>query len=180
MQVIDTELPGVKILEPRVFEDARGFFMETFNARGFAAAGLPTEFVQDNHSFSRRGVLRGLHYQYPQWQGKLVRAVTGEVFDVAVDIRRDSPHFGRWVGVVLSADNRRQLYVPPGHAHGFCVMSESAHVLYKCTTLYEPSQDRCIVWDDPDIGIQWPVVEPLLSDRDRRGMRLRDIEPLSL
>ncbi len=180
MQVIDTDLPGVKILEPRVFEDERGFFLESFNARAFGDAGLPTAFVQDNHSFSRHGVLRGLHYQYPRWQGKLVRAVTGEIFDVAVDIRRDSPHFGRWVGVILSADNRRQLYVPPGFAHGFCVMSDSADVLYKCTALYAAEDDRCIVWNDPDIGVDWPVADPLLSDKDRRGARLRDIGNLSL
>ncbi len=175
IDVEETTLAGVRIVTPRLFQDERGFFMETFNARDAAAAGLPAEWMQDNHSYSARGVLRGLHYQYPRWQGKLVRVVVGEIFDVAVDIRPRSATFGRWVGVFLSAQNRRQLYVPPGFAHGFCVVSDGAHVMYKCTTLYEPSQDRCIVWNDPDISIEWPVSEPVLSDKDARGALLRDV-----
>jgi dTDP-4-dehydrorhamnose 3,5-epimerase len=175
MEVSDTELPGVKLITPRVFEDSRGFFLETYNAREFAAAGIPEAFVQDNHSFSVKGVLRGLHYQHPTWQGKLVRAVRGEIFDVAVDIRRDSPGFGKWVGVHLSEDNKQQLYIPAGFAHGFCVLSDTADVVYKCTALYAPREDGCIIWDDPDIGIEWPIDQPLLSEKDARGARLRDV-----
>jgi len=180
MQVQDTELTGVKLIIPRVFDDSRGFFLESFNARAFRDAGLPDSFPQDNHSFSVRNVLRGLHYQYPTWQGKLVRAVRGEIFDVAVDIRRDSPQFGRWVGVFLNEDNKHQLYIPPGYAHGFCVTSDTAHVLYKCTDLYVPNEDSCLLWNDPDVGIDWPVKEPLLSDKDQKGGQLKDIESLSV
>lgn len=179
--VSETSLPGVVIVEPRVFDDARGFFMESFNARDFAEANLPTTFLQDNHSRSTRGVLRGLHYQYPRWQGKLVRALLGEIFDVAVDIRRESPHFGQWVGIELSAENRKQLYVPPGFAHGFCVLSEVAEMAYKCTTLYESADDAGLLWNDPDIGIKWPIDDPVLSTKDEKAPGLADLpmlEPL--
>jgi len=175
VQVIPTDLDGVVIVEPRVFEDARGFFMETYNARAFAEAGLPAHFVQDNHSRSVRGVLRGLHFQYPTWQGKLVRAIQGEIFDVAVDIRPGSPSRGRWFGAVLSAANRLQLYVPEGFAHGFCVLSETAEICYKCTTLYVPAEDAGVAWDDPDIGIDWPIDVPILSDKDRGAPRLSEL-----
>ena len=167
MRVHSTPLPGVVVVEPAVHGDHRGFFVETFHAARYAEAGLPTHFVQDNHSRSRRGTLRGLHYQEPAAQGKLVRVATGRVFDVAVDIRRGSPTFGRWFGVELSADDQRQLYVPPGFAHGFCVLSEEADFLYKCTAYYAPQHERSIRWDDPAIGIAWPIREPLLSPRDR-------------
>lgn len=177
MEVVATELPGVLLLRPKTFEDTRGFFMETFNARDFGAAGLPTQFVQDNHSRSVRNVLRGLHFQSPTWQGKLVRTVVGEVFDVAVDIRPESATFGRWFGTVLSAQNRHQLYIPPGFAHGFCATSEVADVVYKCTALYEPSEDRCLRWDDRDVGVEWPVEKPLLSDKDAKGLSLRQLFP---
>lgn len=168
MNITETALPGVMLIEPRVFGDARGFFLESWNAAGFAAAGLDLAFVQDNHSRSARGVLRGLHYQLQQPQGKLVRVAQGAVFDVAVDIRRTSPHFGRWVGVELSAENHRMLYIPPGFAHGFLVLSETADFLYKCTSLYHPASDRGIRWDDPAIGIAWPDAgaAPLLSAKD--------------
>ncbi|MEH3087848.1 MAG: dTDP-4-dehydrorhamnose 3,5-epimerase [Xylophilus ampelinus] len=175
MQAIPTSLPGVLILEPKVFGDDRGFFYESFNARRFAeATGLQgTDFVQDNHSRSVRGVLRGLHYQIRQPQGKLVRVAAGEVWDVAVDIRRSSPTFGQWVGVTLSAGNRRQLWVPPGFAHGFIVTSESAEFLYKTTDYYAPEHERCIAWDDPTLALPWPLEgEPSLSGKDRAGLRL--------
>lgn len=173
--IIETPLSGVLLIEPCVFEDDRGFFMETFNADEFANAGLPVDFVQDNHSRSSQHVLRGLHYQYPQWQGKLIRTTLGEIFDVAVDIRHDSPTFGQWYGAMLSGTNRQQLYVPPGFAHGFCVLSEMADVIYKCTTLYKPSDDAVIRWDDPDIGIEWPIENPLVSPKDETGIALKDV-----
>jgi dTDP-4-dehydrorhamnose 3,5-epimerase len=178
MQIIPTALPDVLTLEPKVYGDERGFFMESFNARDFArATGLHVDFVQDNHSRSARGVLRGLHYQIEQPQGKLVRVVRGAVFDVAVDLRRGSPDFGRWAGVELSEGNRRQLWVPPGFAHGFLVLSESADFLYKTTDYYAPPFERCIAWNDPAIGINWPlaahgIAEPILSDKDRAGLPL--------
>ena len=178
MKVIDTALPGVLILEPRVFGDARGFFMESYNRRVFAeVTGQDVEFVQDNHSRSDKGVLRGLHYQLRQPQGKLVRVVRGAVFDVAVDIRRESPRFGGWVGVELSADNQRQLWVPPGFAHGFLVLSESAEFLYKTTDYYAPEHERSILWSDGDIGIDWPLAahgleQPLLSAKDAQAVGL--------
>lgn len=177
MQVEDTPLAGVKLLTPRVFGDDRGFFMETFNQKTAAEAGIPTEWVQDNHSYSQYGVLRGLHYQRPTWQGKLVRVVQGEIFDVAVDIRVDSASFGQWFGTRLSGENKKQLFVPDGFAHGFCVTSRDAHVLYKCTTLYAPEEDAGVLWNDPDIGIQWPVDEPILSTKDQNAPRLKDIRP---
>jgi dTDP-4-dehydrorhamnose 3,5-epimerase len=167
MKVEATALDGVVVVEPRVFEDARGFFFESFHADRYASAGLPARFVQDNHSRSAPGTLRGLHYQLKRAQGKLVRAVRGSIFDVAVDIRRGSPTFGRWVGVVLSAENKRQLYIPPGYAHGFCVPSEVSEVEYKCTDFYVPDDEHGIAWNDPTVGIVWPVTNPLLSERDR-------------
>lgn len=174
MKSISTVIADVLILEPRVFGDTRGFFFESFNSRAFAeATGLDVNFVQDNHSRSARGVLRGLHYQARQPQGKLVRVVRGSVFDVAVDIRKTSPTFGKWVGVELTEDNHRQLWVPPGLAHGFLVTSESADFLYKTTDYYAPEHERCIAWNDPAIGIDWPLEgEPQLSAKDQMGKLL--------
>ncbi len=166
MNVTPTALPEVLLIEPRVFRDERGFFLESYNARTYAEAGLPAQFVQDNHSRSQRGTLRGLHAQARQPQGKLVRVINGEVFDVAVDVRRSSPRFGHWVGVTLSAANFRQLYVPPGFAHGFCVLSDVAEFEYKCTDYYHPQSEIAIAWDDPAIGVKWPLDAPLLSARD--------------
>lgn len=178
MRVVETTLPGVRVLEPKVFGDARGFFLESWNERAFAqATGVAPRFVQDNHSRSRRGVLRGLHYQVRQPQGKLVRVVRGRVFDVAVDLRRDSPRFGRWAGVELGEDDHRQLWIPPGFAHGFLVLSESADFLYKTTDYYAPAHERCIAWNDPQIGIDWPLQgEPLLSVKDAQGSSLAAAE----
>ena len=167
MKVVETPIPGLVIVEPRVFGDERGFFLETFNAARFAESGLPSAFVQDNHSRSARGVLRGLHYQRRNPQGKLVSVVRGEVWDVAVDIRDGSPTFGKWFGMSLSESRRQLLWIPPGFAHGFCVLSESADFLYKCTALYDPEDDRGIRWDDPAIGIDWPLANPTLSAKDR-------------
>ncbi len=175
MRVTPTELPEVLVVEPRVFGDERGYFLETFQARRYAQAGIPGPFVQDNLSFSRRGVLRGLHYQHPHGQGKLVWVLQGEVFDVAVDIRRGSPTFGRWVGVWLSAENKRQLWIPPGFAHGFCVVSETALFTYKCTDYYAPEAEGTVRWDDPELGIAWPVSDPIVSPKDAAGLRLREI-----
>ncbi len=176
MQVVTTALPDVLILEPKVFGDERCFFFESFNSRQFAeATGLHREFVQDNHSRSAKGVLRGLHYQVQQAQGKLVRVTAGEVFDVAVDLRRSSPTFGRWVGVHLSAENKRQLWVPEGFAHGFVVLSEFAEFLYKTTDYYAPEHERCIRWDDPTLAIDWPLTEaPQLSAKDQAGLSFHD------
>ena len=177
MIVRDTPLPGVKLIEPRVFGDERGFFMETWNARSFAGAGLDIAFVQDNHSRSAKGVLRGLHYQLGSPQGKLVRVTAGAVLDVAVDIRRSSPHFGRWVGYELSDANKQMLYIPPGFAHGFITLSQSADFLYKVTTLYDAQGDRGIRWDDPAIGIDWPPgTAPQLSPKDAAAPLLADAE----
>ncbi len=173
MKVIDTGLPGVLLLEPKVFGDARGFFMETWQAARYAEAGMPERFVQDNHSRSRRGVLRGLHYQLTQPQGKLVWVTRGAVFDVAVDVRRGSPHFGRWYGCQLDDVNHRQLYIPPGFAHGFCVVSEEADFFYKCTDYYHPQSERGIAWNDPEIGIDWPPLpEVALSGKDQQNRPL--------
>jgi len=180
MKSISTAIADVLILEPKVFGDTRGFFFESFNSRAFAeATGLDVNFVQDNHSRSARGVLRGLHYQARQPQGKLVRVVRGSVFDVAVDIRKTSPTFGKWVGVELSEDNHRQLWVPPGLAHGFLVTSESADFLYKTTDYYAPEHERCLAWNDPAIGIEWPLgsAQPLLSTKDAAGLLLQDAIP---
>jgi dTDP-4-dehydrorhamnose 3,5-epimerase len=177
MQIKTTSLPGVVIIEPQVFGDARGFFFESFNQRRFAElTGCNPEFVQDNHSRSARNVLRGLHYQIRQPQGKLVRVVAGEVFDVSVDIRKDSPTFGKWFGVTLSADNKRQLWIPPGFAHGFVVTSDSAEFLYKTTDYWAPEHERCILWNDPAIAIEWPAAAPSLSDKDSRGKLLAEAE----
>ena len=178
MQVIPSELPGVLILEPKVFGDERGFFYESFNARAFEqATGLKREFVQDNHSCSQRGVLRGLHYQVRQAQGKLVRVTAGEVFDMVVDLRRGSPSFGQWLGVHLSAENKRQLWVPEGFAHGFLVLSEVAEFLYKTTDYYAPEHERCIRWDDPTLAIDWPLTEPpQLSAKDQAGLTFLEAE----
>ncbi len=178
MKVIQTKLPEVCIIEPQVFGDSRGFFYESFNARKFAElTGVQAEFVQDNHSKSGKNILRGLHYQIRQAQGKLVRVVSGEVFDVAVDIRKSSPNFGQWVGVNLSAENSRQLWVPPGFAHGFVVLSEQAEFLYKTTDYWAPEYERCLAWNDPEIGIDWPISEaPLLSAKDQLGKSLSEAE----
>lgn len=178
MIVTETALPEVKLLTPRVFGDDRGFFLESWNARVFADAGIDMPFVQDNHSRSARAVLRGLHYQLVNPQGKLVRVTQGAVFDVAVDIRRASPGFGRWTGHEISGDNKQMLWIPPGFAHGFLVLSDSADFLYKCTTLYDPSSDRSLAWDDPDIGIDWPLagLTPQLSAKDAAAPRLATAE----
>ena len=179
MNVIQTEIPDVLIIEPKVFGDARGFFYESFNQRAFEeAVGSKVDFVQDNHSRSSKGVLRGLHYQVQQAQGKLVRAVRGAVFDVAVDIRKSSATFGKWVGAELSEDNHRQLWVPPGFAHGFFVLSDSADFLYKTTDYYAPAHERCILWNDASLGIQWPDVgqEPALSAKDGAGLSMKQAE----
>lgn len=166
MKSSPTTLPGVVVIEPRVFHDDRGFFLETFRDEQFAALGLPTAFRQDNHSRSRRGVLRGLHFQLNRPQGKLVTVIRGEVFDVAVDVRVGSPTFGRWFGLLLSDDQPRALWIPPGYAHGFCVLSDIADVIYKCTDVYEPDDNRGVCWSDPSLGIEWPVSTPLLSEKD--------------
>ena len=177
MKATSTAIPDVLILEPRVFRDSRGFFFESFNQRDFnAATGTDFTFVQDNHSRSSKGVLRGLHYQVTQPQGKLVRVVRGAVFDVTVDIRPASPTFGHWAGLELNEDDHRQLWIPPGFAHGFLVLSESADVLYKTTEYYLPTDEACLAWDDPGIGIQWPLrAPPILSSRDRQGRRLKPV-----
>lgn len=178
MKITTTDIPDVLIIEPKVFGDDRGFFFESFNQRQWEeATGLKTNFVQDNHSRSVKGVLRGLHYQINQAQGKLVRCVLGEVFDVAVDIRKSSPTFGKWVGVVLSAENKRQFWVPEGFAHGFLVLSDVAEFLYKTTDYYAPEHERCIIWNDPDIGIEWPFDgEPRLSGKDAQGGSFKTAE----
>jgi dTDP-4-dehydrorhamnose 3,5-epimerase len=174
VQVHETGLPGVVLIQPRVFRDARGFFLETYHAERYAAAGIPGPFVQDNHSRSERHTLRGLHFQWRRPQGKLVRVIEGEIYDVAVDIRPDSPYFGRWVGVTLSADSHLQIYLPPGFAHGFSVVSEVAQVEYKCTDLYDPGGEGGIAWDDPDLAITWPTRTPVMSDRDRQHPSFRE------
>ena len=178
MRVTPLEHPEVLLLEPDVFADARGFFMETWHASKYAQHGLPEIFLQDNHSRSTRGVLRGLHYQLEHPQGKLMRVVSGAVFDVAVDIRKGSPWFGKWVGVVLSEENQQQLYLPPGFAHGFCTLSEQADFLYKCTDIYTSGDEYGIAWDDPEIGIEWPQLDYLLSDKDLGNPRLSESNKL--
>lgn len=175
MRVLPTELPGVVIIEPDVHRDGRGFFLETYHADRYRDHGIPGPFVQDNHSQSVAGTLRGLHLQLRRPQGKLIRVVEGEVFDVAVDVRRGSPTFGRWVSVTLTADNFRQCYVPPGFAHGFCVVSPIAQLEYKCTDLYDPASEIGIAWNDPAIGISWPVTDPILSQRDSRHPTLAEL-----
>ena len=175
MNVKETKLSGVLIVEPDVFADERGFFLETWSTTRYEEAGIPGPFVQDNVSLSRKGILRGLHFQHPQSQGKLVQILSGEVVDVAVDIRADSPTFGQWISEVLSGTNHRQMYVPPGLAHGYCVTSETALFSYKCTDFYDPATEGGIIWNDPDLGIDWPVDEPLLSPKDAGYPRLKDI-----
>ncbi len=177
MQVIETSLPGILILEPKVFGDERGFFFESYNKKVMEKAGITAEFVQDNHSSSLRNVLRGLHYQIKQPQGKLVRVIQGEVYDVAVDIRRSSPNFGKWVGFNLSAENKRMAWIPPGFAHGFLVLSEAAEFLYKTTDYWAREHERCILWDDPDLAIHWPQHgSPSLSAKDKAGSLLKEAE----
>ena len=178
MKLVETAIPDLKIIEPRVFGDERGFLMETWNRAAFAALGLDPVFVQDNHSRSARGVLRGLHFQNPQPQGKLVRVTAGRAWDVAVDIRRSSPHFGRWVGIELSAANKRMVWVPPGFAHGFVSLEDDTDFLYRCTAYYEPASEHALLWNDPAIGIEWPLdgIVPRLSAKDRAGKPLAEIE----
>ncbi|MEW6683039.1 MAG: dTDP-4-dehydrorhamnose 3,5-epimerase [Nitrospirota bacterium] len=180
MNVKETPLAGLLVIEPKVFRDSRGFFWETYHARRYAEAGITGPFVQDNTSHSVKGTLRGLHYQLKRPQGKLVWVVRGEVFDVAVDIRRSSPTFGKWHGERLSGEEPRQFYIPPGFAHGFCVLSDSADFMYKCTNLYAPDDERGILWNDPEIGIAWPVSQPVLSAKDQRFARLRDVPATDL
>lgn len=177
MNIVETALPGVLIIEPRVFGDARGFFMETWNAGVFAAAGLDLSFVQDNHSRSQKGVLRGMHFQKPGAQGKLVRVTSGAVFDVAVDLRASSPTFGRWVGVELTAENKRMFWVPEGFAHGFLTLEDDTDFLYKCTAPYAPQSEHTLAWDDPAVGIDWPLtgLEPIISEKDARGLPLAEL-----
>ncbi len=175
MKILPTDIPDVLLIEPQVFNDDRGFFYESFNGRNFSEkTGLVVNFVQDNHSRSIRNVLRGLHYQIEQAQGKLVRAIAGEIFDVAIDIRKNSPTFGQWVSFLLSAENKRQLWIPPGFAHGFLVVSDVAEVLYKTTDYYAKQHERCIIWNDPDLAINWPIngADPILSAKDREGQTL--------
>lgn len=174
MEVTPTKLPGVVIITPRVFGDDRGFFKETWHQPRYADAGLPEHFVQDNHSFSNKHVLRGLHSQIKHPQGKLVSAATGTIWDVAVNVDPESPHFKQWVGVELTADNHQQLYIPPGFLHGFVVLSETANVTYKCTDLYTPGDELGVMWNDPDLGIDWPVSTPLLSEADEANPSLKD------
>jgi dTDP-4-dehydrorhamnose 3,5-epimerase len=177
MKVISTLLQGVLLIEPTVFEDKRGYFMETYQKKTYREVGIDSDFVQDNLSFSVRGTLRGLHYQLPYAQAKLVQVITGEIFDVTVDIRRDSPTFGRWTGVRLSDKDKRQIYIPEGFAHGFCVLSETAIFTYKCSDFYSPDSERGVLWSDPDIGVDWPVENPVLSEKDRNYDYLKDIPP---
>ncbi len=179
MEFNATSIPDIILITPRLIADERGFFMETYKKREFADNGIDVDFVQDNHSLSRRGALRGLHYQIKQPQGKLVRAVSGEIYDVSVDLRRKSPTFGRWVGVRLAAENGQQLWIPPGFAHGFYVLSDEAEVLYKATDYYAPEWERTLLWNDPNIGIMWPLIEghaPLVSRKDAQGRPLKDAE----
>lgn len=178
MNVLECAIPGPLILEPRVFGDERGFFLESWNATTFANAGLDLDFVQDNHSRSQKGVLRGLHYQNPNAQGKLVRVTSGAVYDVAVDLRRSSPHFGRWAGVTLSAENKCMFWVPEGFAHGFLTLEDGTDFLYKCTAYYAPEHDHSLAWDDPQVGIEWPLdgMVPQLSAKDREGSSLETAE----
>lgn len=175
MNVSRTPLEGVLVIEPRIFRDSRGMFYESYSINKYEAHGIPNHFVQDNHSVSARGVLRGLHYQVNPGQAKLVRATRGEVFDVVVDIRKESPTYGQWWGTRLSANNNMQVYIPVGFAHGFCVLSESAEFLYKCSDYYSPEDERGILWNDPDLAIDWPVADPVLSEKDRNHPLFRDI-----
>lgn len=176
----ETDLPGVLLIDPKVFNDSRGFFMETFHQKKYAEAGIDHAFIQDNYSYSTRGTLRGLHYQLKHPQGKLVYVISGEIYDVAVDIRRGSPGFGKWVGQYLSGENRRQIFVPEGFAHGFCVISETADVLYKTTDLYNPDDEYGVLWSDPTIGIDWPVETPIVSDKDKQFPGLNEAPEIHL
>jgi dTDP-4-dehydrorhamnose 3,5-epimerase len=175
MKILKTKIDGVLILEPKVYKDNRGYFLETYNEKRYRDLGIPADFVQDNLSFSRKETLRGLHYQHPHDQSKLVQAVKGHVFDVTLDIRCGSPTFGRWVGVHLSDENMRQVFVPAGLAHGFCVISDTALFTYKCSDFYSPECEKGVLWSDPDIGIEWPVEKPILSEKDAKYPRLKDI-----
>lgn len=175
MNVIQTNISGLIVIEPRVFGDSRGFFIETFQTKRYREIGIPLDFVQDNLSRSSKGVLRGLHFQRNHPQGKLVQVVRGAVFDVAVDVRRDSSSFGQWHGVTLSDENHRQFYLPPGMAHGFCVLSDTADFAYKCTDYYHPEDEGGIIWDDPDIDIRWPITDPVVSDKDARNPYFKEI-----
>jgi dTDP-4-dehydrorhamnose 3,5-epimerase len=177
VKIIETAIPGPLIIEPRVFGDERGFFMETWNAAAFAEAGMTMQWVQDNHSHSQKGVLRGLHFQNPGAQGKLVRVTHGAVFDVAVDLRKSSPHFGKWVGVELTARNKRMFWVPEGFAHGFLTLSDDTDFMYKCTAPYAPTREYTLAWDDPAVGVEWPTIgqDPIISEKDKAGLALADI-----
>ncbi len=175
MKITRCDIAGLLTIEPKVFGDARGFFLETWNEQQYREAGLDLRFVQDNISSSRRGTLRGLHFQNPRSQGKLVWVIEGEVFDVAVDLRRSSPTFGRWHGLNLSGQNRLQFYIPTGFAHGFAVLSETALFAYKCTEFYSPQDELTLCWDDPDVGVKWPLNDPVLSEKDKQGVRLKDL-----
>jgi dTDP-4-dehydrorhamnose 3,5-epimerase len=180
MNTVRCDIPGLLVIEPKIFGDGRGFFLETYQRGRYHAAGIDREFVQDNLSFSRRGILRGLHMQNPEPQGKLVTVLEGEVYDVAVDLRRASPTFGRWHALTLSGDTKRQFYIPPGFAHGFQVLSETALFFYKCTALYAPQHELTVRWDDPDLAIPWPLPDPVVSAKDAAGLRLRDVPPYRL
>lgn len=180
MKKIETKLSGVVILEPKIFRDSRGFFLETWHRDRYIGAGLPADFVQDNVSFSTQGVLRGLHFQNPAPQGKLVTVLQGEVFDVAVDIRVGSPTFGQWVGITLTGENARQIYIPEGFAHGFCITSPTALFTYKCTDFYAPQLEQSLLWNDPKIGITWPTETPILSDKDSAAPGIEKIDPEGL
>ena len=177
MNIIKTKLSGVLILEPKVFPDDRGYFLETWNSKRYEQASISASFVQDNISFSKKGILRGLHFQHPQSQGKLIQVLFGEVVDVVVDIRIGSPTYGQWLVEVLSGSNHRQIYVPPGFAHGYCVTSKSALFSYKCTDFYNQAAEHGIIWNDPDIGIEWPIAQPVLSPKDAAYPRLKDLRP---
>lgn len=179
MKITPTSIPDVLRLEPKVFGDHRGFFMETYHVKQFAQMGIDVQFVQDNHSGSQQGTLRGLHYQIRHTQGKLLRVVEGEIFDVAVDLRKNAPTFGRWVGEILSSENKLQLWIPPGFAHGLYVLSDWAELIYKTTDFYAPDWERTLMWNDPEIGIEWPLIpgqDPILSEKDKRGKPLREAE----
>ncbi len=175
MKCTETKLPGVYVIEPKIFKDHRGFFLESYQAEKYREAGIRETFVQDNHSASMQGTLRGLHLQMPRSQGKLLRVLDGEIYDVAVDVRKGSPHFGEWVAVTLSSDNFKQLYVPPGMAHGFCVVSDQAQVEYKCTDYYYPEDEISVMWNDPDLAIPWPTQNPILSVKDKAGVPLKEL-----
>lgn len=176
IKILPTDLPDIRLIEPKIFQDARGFFFESYNQAAYAAAGISVSFVQDNHSRSQKNILRGLHAQLRRPQGKLIRVIQGEVFDVVVDIRRKSPTYKKWIGFSLSAENFRQCYIPPGFAHGFCVMSDVAEFEYKVTDYYDPDGELHLLWNDPDIGIQWPVTDPILSAKDKQGVLLRNVQ----